>query len=135
MKIHIFRRIILVVILTLITTVASAQTWRFQSQAYSQRELTGYGWREWSDWTPTNVYITMDLDSDIITIYSNKTQRYKVFRYVGNYVDNGAQVAEYKMIDQDGDRGTLLLVVKPDGQSEIYIKFANIQWAYIVVRI
>lgn len=135
MKLINIKRIMVIMILSLITITASAQTWRFQTKAYSQRELTNYGWQEWSDWESSNISITMNLDTDIVTIYSLRTQCYRVTKYVGNYVDNGANVAEYRMIDQDGDRGTLLLVIKPNGQSEIYIKFANVQWAYIVVRL
>lgn len=134
MKLNNFYKILVVFILTIISATASAEVLRFKTQAYSQRELTYYGWQEWSDWSHSNIAITVDLDTDLVVIYSPKIQRYQVTEYVSTYTDNGANVVEYKMIDQDGDRGILLLVIKPNGQSEIYIKFANIQWAYIVLR-
>lgn len=135
MKLNYIKKILLIVIFTLVTFSVSAETWRFKTKAYSQREMSYGYWREWSDWCPSNINITMNLDTDIITIFSPRTQYYSITSYVGNYTENGAAVAEYKFIDQDGDRGTLLLVIKPNGQSEIYIKFANIQWAYIVIRV
>lgn len=135
MRIFNLKRFIITLSIVIFTITASAQTLRFKTQAYSQRDMFYGMWAEWSNWESSNMSITMDLDSDLITIYSPRVQYYKITQYVGNYIDNGASIAEYKMIDQDGDRGTLLLVIKADGQSEIYIKFANIQWAYVVVRI
>lgn len=78
--------------------------------------------------------LTIDLTNDIVTVYSPNIQRYKVYAVGNFYYESNAQVQEYKFIDQDGDSGTLKLVMRTTGRSEVYIQFANIIWAYIVVR-
>ena len=75
----------------------------------------------------------MNLNTDVITIYSNKTQVYKVYTCSDAYYDNegGVQV-KFTVIDQDGDRGTVRLRVQSDGASQIYVDFADIMWVYNV---
>lgn len=115
---------------------ANAQVISFRGEAYSQKSLNSYGtWSNWSSWQRCNVPITINLNNDQVIIYSNRTQYYQIFDYSSPYMDSGAQCIDYAFYDQDGDRGTMTLVQKPSGQSEIYIRFANIQWAYVVIRL
>ena len=114
---------------------ANAQILQFRSEAYCQKQLNSYGyWTGWSDWQKCNVSITINLNNDQVTIYSNRTQYYQIYDYTGSYYDGTTQCVDYKFYDQDGDVGTMTLAMKPNGQSEIYIRFANIQWSYIVRR-
>ena len=126
--------LLLVVMLTCVITT-NAQTLQFRSEAYSQKTLTSYGWSNWSNWEKCNVSITINLNNDQVTIYSNRTQYYQIYDYSGSYMDGTTQCVDYRFYDQDGDRGTMTLAVKSNGQSEIYIRFANIQWSYVVRRI
>lgn len=129
------KKFLLICLLAVIGVIsANAQTWTFRTIGYSQKELKSYGWTSWSKWYDSNMTITMDLNRDIVTVYSPKTQKYKIIDYSDPYMDSGAQCVDYHFIDQDGDKGTMSLVMKPSGQSEIYIRFANVQWAYVVVR-
>lgn len=129
------RRFLLVLLLTVVGLTASAETLRFRSQAYSQKTMASYGWTSWSSWESSDILITMDLNTDIVTIYSPRTQYYKIIDYSNQYYDGTTKCVDYRFYDQDGDRGTMTLAIKQNGQSEIYIRFANVQWAYIVVRI
>lgn len=134
MKIQNFKRILIVMVLSLITISASAEVLRFKTKAYSQREYTYRGWSDWSNWEKSDILIIMDLNTDIVTIFSPRIQKYYIYGYSEPYYDHMARCIDYNFYDQDGDNGTMSLVVKPDGQSEIYIRFANVQWAYIVIR-
>lgn len=134
MKILNFKRILVIMILSLVTITSSAEVLKFRTKAYSQRESTPYGWTSWTNWEKSDILITMDLNTDIVTIFSPRIQKYYIFGYSEPYYDHMARCIDYNFYDQDGDKGTMSLVVKPDGQSEIYIRFANVQWVYIVVR-
>ena len=112
-----------------------AQVLNFRSEAYSQRSLTTYGWSDWSNWKSSNVLITINLNNDRVTIYSNRNQCYQIYDYTGHYMDGNTECIDYRFYDQDGDIGTMTLAMKSNGQSEIYIRFANIQWAYVVRRL
>ncbi|MCH5166927.1 MAG: hypothetical protein J1F35_03455 [Erysipelotrichales bacterium] len=114
---------------------ANAQVLTFRSQAYCQKTINSYGsWSSWSNWESCNVPITINLNNDQVIIYSKRTQYYQIYNYSNSYYDSGAECVDYNFYDQDGDRGIMTLVIKPNGQSEIYIRFADIQWAYIVIR-
>lgn len=127
---------LVMVVVGLVSFTAQSQTLTFKTEAYSQRELLRNGfWDSWSRWESCHVLVNINLDSDYITIYSNRHQFYKIYHYVSTYVENGAKCSDYLFVDQDGDYGKLSLVVKPSGQSEIYIRFSNVEWAYIVKRL
>ena len=115
---------------------ASAQVINFRTTSYTYKQKNGYSWSNWAPYESSNMRITMNLNTDVVTIYSPKIQMYRVINYVGTYVDSdGDQVAEYKFIDQDGDRGTMRLMIRQNGKSEMYIQFANVIWVYTVIRI
>lgn len=127
----------LTMLVLMITTIsASAQVLNFRTTSYTHKEKTSYGWTEWAPYEYSNMRVAINLDTDIVTIYSPRTQYYKIISYDGTYTDSdGDQTARYKFYDQDGDRGIMRLVVRRSGKSEIYIDFANIMWVYSVVRI
>lgn len=82
--------------------------------------------------------ISINLDTDIITIYSPRTQTYAVYGTYNNgqtYRDNdGGNNLKYYVVDQDGDRGEIRLRVERNGNSQIYVDFSNCAWVYNVVR-
>lgn len=95
-------------------------------------KLQGY---EWSDWTKAKMNVKFDLTNDIIVIYSEKTQIYKVLGINQTpYDPNGRQVA-YSVIDQDYDRGQIRLRIENNGNSQIYVDFSDVSWVYNVYRV
>lgn len=113
----------------------SAQTQWYKGYQYSQRYVNTYGnWTSWSDWSTCNIPIKFDLNSDVITIYSKKTQIYKVYKS-DSYVDSdGETVVRFYFIDQDLDYGHMRLMIRSNGNSQIYIDFKDISWCYNVKR-
>jgi hypothetical protein len=79
--------------------------------------------------------ITINLDADVVKVYSPMTQIYRITKYVRTYKDDsGGTQIEYTFIDQDGDRGTLRLRKERNNNTQIYIEFADVMWVYNVVR-
>jgi hypothetical protein len=116
---------------------AKAQIYAYQTTEFAYKQVNSYGnWTNWSSWEPSNILLTINFDNDIVTIYSNTTQVYHIIQYVRNYVDDsGGKQAEFRFIDQDGDRGTMRLRIERSGNSQVYIEFSNIMWVYNVKRI
>lgn len=113
-----------------------AQVISFKTTSFTMTEKTSSGWGKWKPYQNSNLLVTIDLNNDVVTIYSPSTQYYKIISYEGTYVDNdGDQSVRYKFIDQDGDRGTMKLMQRRSGKSEIYIQFSNIIWVYSVIRL
>ena len=115
--------------------ILNAETIAFRANAFCAKEYTYRGWTDWSNWQRCSIPITIDTTNDMIVILSERTQYYRIVDYTGTYRQNRAQIIEYKFVDQDGDRGTMLLVQKDTGQSEIYVHFANVAWGYDVSRL
>ena len=80
--------------------------------------------------------VKIDLDDDIIVVYSEKLQVYRVIGDLGSYTDeSGGKQQKFRIIDQDDDYGTLRLRIETNGNSQIYIDFADIMWVYNVTRL
>lgn len=116
----------------MITCVCNAQVINFKTTAYAEKK----GNYSWSDWKGSDMYLTMDLNNDRVIIYSPTTQVYQIYSANNPYYDSDGDChADFKFIDQDGDYGTLTLLQRRSGSSEIYIRFRNVQWCYRVRRL
>lgn len=83
-----------------------------------------------------NILITFNLKTDKVVIYSKSIQIYKVITQGQNFIDeSGGEQVKYKVIDQDDDLGSMRLRVETNGNSQIYIDFADVSWVYNVVRL
>lgn len=108
---------------------AHAQTQWFKATEFAVKFAS-----EWSDWESVSVNIKIDLANDIIVIYSQETQVYKVLEVLSPPTDPSGTQVKFKVVDQDYDIGSLRLRVENNGNSQIYIDFADISWVYNVVR-
>ena len=75
-------------------------------------------------------------DDDIIVIYSQQTQIYRVLENMGSYTDeSGGRQTKFFVIDQDEDYGYVRLRIEKNGNSQVYIDFNDVMWVYNVKRI
>lgn len=101
--------------------------------AWKQKE---YGvWSDWTDWEKSNMKVKFDLNRDQIIIFSPDIQIYNVLSIEEPPYDPSGQQVKYRVIDQDDDFGYIRLRIEDNGNSQIYVDFANIKWVYNVVRI
>lgn len=123
---------ILIILICIIGCISSyAETQWYNSKSYAYKQL----YSGWSSWQACNVNIKFDIDSDNITIYSNKTQYYKVTKYHGwRYENDGSQQAYFTASDYNGGWCTIRLRMETNGNSQIYIEYSNVVWVYNVVR-
>ena len=130
------KKLLLAMLLCVISITSFAQVINFETTSYTYKEYTSRGWTKWAPYEHSSMLLTMDMNRDLVIIYSPKTQIYKIVNYSGAYTDNdGDATIEFKFIDQDGDRGTMRLMQRTNGKSEVYIQFANIIWVYSVIRL
>lgn len=130
------KRILLAMLLCIVSLTSFSQVIKFETTSYTYKEYTSYGWTKWAPYEHSSMLLTMDIDRDLVIIHSPRTQIYKIVDYSGTYTDrDGDSAMEFKFIDQDGDRGTMRLMQRRSGKSEVYIQFANIIWCYSVKRL
>lgn len=129
------KRILIVIMFGLFCVGAvQAQTQWFKATELAIKVVNTGSWTKWSDWESVDIDIKFDLSNDLIIIYSQETQIYKVLDQVKSpYDSNGTQV-KFKVLDQDYDKGFLRLRVENNGNSQIYVDYADISWVYNVVR-
>ena len=113
---------------------SNAQIQYYKTTAFAEAKIYN-GTYYWGDWQSSSLVITFNLNTDVITIYSPKTQVYKVYKTGNAYTDSkgGRQVTFY-VIDQDSDKGTVRLRIDPSGSSQVYVDFSNVGWVYSVIR-
>lgn len=129
----------LIVLILLMTSFSLfSQTINYRTTLYSHKEINEYtlSWGEWSSFERSNMLITFDLNSDVVTVYSPAIQVYSIVEHVSNYYDSDNDYhMVFKFIDQDNDIGYLRLLQRTNGVSEIYIEFSNVKWCYRITKI
>lgn len=130
------KKFLLVFLLAFVGFFANAQTQWYKGTSYAYKYVNDYGyWTNWTDWYSCNINIKFDLTNDVITIYSNKTQVYVIYDGGERYSDSGGGYqVKFNVVDQDYDVGTVRLRIESNGNSQIYVDFANVSWVYNVVR-
>ena len=121
------KKLVITLILVFSAFIAQAQIYNYKATEFAYKEQ----YRNWSKWEKVNINVVVNFNSDVVTIYSEYLQVYRVTEYVKRYRDNsGGETIEFRFIDQYYDRGTMRLRVDPYGTSQIYIDFSNITWVY-----
>lgn len=129
---------LVMLLLLFVSLPATAQVIKFRTAAYAENKYNYYTqkWSGWSDWEKSNMLLTIDLQNDLVTIYSPVTQVYRIYKAEESYYDSDGDFnLPFKFIDQDGDKGTLKLLQRTSGSFEIYIEFLNVRWCYRVIRL
>ena len=115
----------------------NAQTYYYKTFQFAIKYKSDSGtWGKWSDWESSDMVLTIDMDNDVITVFSSKKQTYKVLEDMGSYTDESdGKQQKFYVIDQDGDFGYIRLRIEKNGNSQIYVDFNDVMWVYNVRRI
>lgn len=125
------KKLYTMLIVMLITIPCFAQTEYFTAYQYSSKVMMNNGqWSNWLDWIATDIDVKIDFDKAKIVIYSNEPQIYRLIEEVEAPYDDGGQQIKYRMIDQDGDYGSIRFRKQYNGTIQLYIDYADIKWVY-----
>ena len=129
------KKFLVILLISICGLTASAQSTQwYNASSYAYRYVNNGYWSSWTDWISCSVNIKFDLTTDIIDIYSNKHQRYKVLYQEQNPYDINGQQVKFRVIDSDGVYGHIRLRIENNGNSQIYVDFSNCSWVYNVRR-
>ena len=108
----------------------------YETTSFSMKKVVKGEWTDWSEWEESGMIITMNLTKDVVEILSPKAQIYNITENKGLYFDqeDGRNV-NFSFVDQDGDKGTMRLRIEKNGNSQMYIEYANVMWVYNLIRI
>lgn len=110
---------------------ADAQVYEYQAKQFAFKRIVNGSWTDWTDWQPSTVRVRINYNTDVITVYSSKTQVYRVVEHLRNYTDSsGGKQVEFKIIDQDDDIGHVRLRIETNGNSQMYVDYKNLILCY-----
>jgi len=124
------KKLYTILLVMFITIPCFAQTEYFTAYQYSSKMLVKGQWSEWLDWIPTDIYVKIDYDRAKVVIYSSDMQVYRLIEEVEAPYDDTGQQRKYRMIDQDGDYGSIRFRRQYNGTMQLYIDYADIKWVY-----
>ena len=112
---------------------AEALWYKAYKYNYHTKNMSTGEWNPWNKWEKCDIDVKIDTDKEVVVIYSNKTQTYRITEYVTALEDvKGGSQIKMKIIDQDGDKGDLRLRVDKNDVLQIYIDFPNVTMVYCV---
>jgi hypothetical protein len=115
---------------------SNAQTYAYRGFQAAYKYVENGRWTDWTAWKNVNVIITIDYDNDIIRVHANSPQMYVVTNYDGSYTDSsGGQQVQFSVVDQDYDAGKIRLRIERNGNSQVYVEFADVILVWNVVKI
>lgn len=125
------KKFILLFLLVFSAVVASAQSLKFNAYELSYRYVDGDGeWSEWSDWEKISILIVFYHDEELITIYSQKTQKYNVKEYVGENEDSDGNSMTFNCVNDDGVNCNIRIRAQKNGVRQLYVDFEDFSWVY-----
>lgn len=109
-----------------------AQTYKYRTQQLAIASVNQYtGKYTWSNWQKCVLDIYIDLDNEKIYIDSNTPQYYSVLSCGSWTNDNGGgKQLNMRVVDQDGDVGGCRLRIEANGNSQVYIDWADCAYVY-----
>ena len=128
--------LMLMLLFTISINTYGAEVYIYKTTGFAIKQVVNGRWTNWTDWQESDMYVTINFDTDVVKIFSPETQVYKITEYVRKYTDESdGQQIEFRFIDQDGDRGSMRLRIERNGNSQIYIEFSDIMWVYNFRRV
>lgn len=129
------KKFLLALFLSLCCVVSyAADVLKFQTTELSIKTLDNGSWSKWSDWEKCSCLVVINLDKDVITIFSSEKQTYDITDCNDPYTDSdGDEVIKMHAVDQDGDECDIRLILRKSGAAQLYVDFADIMWVYNIV--
>ena len=113
-----------------------SQTYTYRAYSAAYKYVQNGRWTDWTDWERVSTLITIDYDNDVIRVYASVAQVYVVVDYDGSFTDDsGGQQIQFSVIDQDYDKGKVRLRIEKNGNSQLYVEFADVIFVWNVVKI
>jgi lipopolysaccharide export system protein LptA len=136
MKTNFINKFGFVFMLLLLSLPAFGQVLKLKATSFATKiKISSNKWSEWSETTESSVLITVNLNNDRITIYSNTTQVYDIAKHEGKITDNdGDEIVSFYCVNKDGltCRVRIVKLNSQNKRNQVYVDFRDIKWYYNV---
>lgn len=113
-----------------------AQTYKYYTDSFAYKLYQNNRWTDWSDWEDSHMLVVLNLDRNVIHIYSEEVQEYDIYNY-GNEFENdydGGQTLTLDCVNEDGLRCQVRLRIQSDGSKQLYVDFRDMMWVYGLIE-
>lgn len=129
------KRMILFILISLFVLSLKAQTYKYHTDCFSYKYVNNGRWSEWSDWKKSRILVVINLDRNLISIYSDNKQEYDIYEYVGDKLDkDGGTSVKFNCVNEDGLRCQIRVRVQSDGSRQLYVDFNDMMWVYVLIE-
>lgn len=129
------KRILLFILMLFSLNFIQAEETFYRARYFSYKCVENNRWTDWSRWQDSNIIISINLESEVIQIYTEQKQRYIILNTEDEYEDReGGNQVEFSVIDQDRDIGIVRFRIQKNGVVQLYVEFNNIMWVYSDLR-
>lgn len=122
----------ILILFCLVWITASSQVLKLRTEfssirSYNERLNT---WGEWTEWSPAEILIVVDVDNLNMKVYSKSEQEYDIIS-IGEYeYSSDHKTLPLDAIDEEGIRCRIDVIQYYQGYRHLYIRWSNVQIAY-----
>ncbi len=119
----------------LVTSLASAQVYKFKASSYSTMEKDDKGkWGKWSPFKESTVVITLDGKKDRIVIASQEIQLFQIVTYGKKISNEFDDIVPFECTDLNGGDCSIQIVTRKnqDNRKQIYVNYNDVKFVYNV---
>lgn len=127
------KTLLLLIILFSISATITAQVYKYTttSIAYKSLNESTQRWSDWSDWESCSMLVVININKDVVNIYSNEPQEYDIIQNLGQESDNeGGEFLTWLCVNENGNRCHIRIRLLKDNSRQIYIDFSNFMFVY-----
>lgn len=98
---------------------------KYQAKSFCKKEYKYGEWTDWSEWEKTNILITVDLETDILTL-NNKKNGKKIKYYLTDLIEededeDGNPTYTFKAMDEDDEECVIKFVYLDENGENLQI--------------
>ena len=123
---------LLTIVFLCIFALANAQERVYlETQAYSYSyQLADNSWKDWCDWIPCDLTVTMDLKNNLITVDNKKDDVFRIIKYQDQTTNSDGQKIVPFMC-RDKDNGICMITLVIGKYSAMHIEYSDAKVQYL----
>lgn len=119
----------------MLSVLCYGQTYKYKATDLAIKTYEYGRWSDWSDWERVDILVVINMDKDVITIYSKSTQEYDIIEYLGEENDrDGGSSVKFLCVNEDGSRCHVRIRMQKDGQRQLYVDFSDVMFVYNIIN-
>lgn len=128
------KKIFITLVLLIYATLSYSEEISFYSNFMSYKVLKDSVWQDWSDWKEFHIEITLNTDSNTITLHSKNSEKvFKIDPLFRKIEDDNSITILYTVLKSENNCLGIRFRIQRDGVKQVYIDYEDIVYAYNLI--